>query len=170
MLLTLSQRHGILSICKVLGVSRSLILQWIARGILRPVRVGDSLGAVLGFSDMDLLAAALSRELRRRHMPMPGVVAACNWIHSQTLESLQAAWAEGRTLLFIVGNGEPLSRLLSHDSIFNNPGVDLKAAARAGVKVWTVDTKAAYEQLTSKLTAMSTRRQPKAEEQGVATS
>lgn len=167
MLLTLSHRHGILAICKTLGVSRSLVLQWIARGLLRPVRVGDSLGAVLGFSDMDLMAAAVSRELRRRHMPMPGVVAACQWIHAQTLESLQAAWAEGRTLLFIVGNGEPLSRLLSADSIFNNPGVDLKAAAKAGVKVWAVDTEKAYTQLRDKLTAMNDRK-PKTASQGAA--
>lgn len=166
MLLNLTQRHGILAICKTLGVSRSLVLQWIARGILRPVRVGDSLGAVLGFSDMDLMAAAVSRELRRRHMPMPGVVAACQWIHAQTLESLQAAWAEGRTLLFIVGNGEPLSRLLSPDSIFNNPGVDLKAAAKAGVKVWAVDTEKAYTQLRDKLAA--NERKPKTANEGAA--
>jgi hypothetical protein len=170
MLLKLNQRHGILAICKTLGVSRSLVLQWIARGILRPLRVGDSLGAVLGFSDIDLLAAAVSRELRRRHMPMPGVVAACNWIHTQTLESLQAAWAEGRVFLFIVGKGEPLSRLLSADSIFNNPGVDLKAAARAGLKVWAIDTQAAYTQLCDKLTEMNARGKRELVGQGAADS
>jgi hypothetical protein len=143
--------HGSSRLAEALGISRRQLDNWAALGIVRPARIGGLNRAVYAYCDVDVLAAALARELRRRGFGLPQAVAVADWIRGRSLEDLQDDWAQGRTLLFVVGDNDPLPRLLTREDIFHNEGIELDRALAAGVPVCVVDTREAYQQMHQKL-------------------
>ena len=143
--------HRTTEVAKALGVTRRTVTMWESRGVLRAIRIGNPNVRHFAFGEIEILAAALARDLRRRGFKLPQVVAIVNWLRTQTLESFQQQWHRGRTLLFCVGANEPFPSLLCRADIFDRPEIDLPAALAAGVAVAVIDTQEAYLQLTAKL-------------------
>lgn len=143
--------HRTTEVADLLGVTRRTIADWTERDILRPVRIGDCQQTLFGFETLEVLAAALAVDLRRRFFSLQQITIISNWLRSQSMEGLQEQWSQGRTLLFCVGSKTPFPRLLTRADIFENEDIDLAAALTAGVAVAAIDTEAAYRQLVERI-------------------
>jgi hypothetical protein len=119
--------------------------------ILHPVRIGDCHQTLFGFETIEVLAAALAVDLRRRGFSLAQVTEITNWVRVQTLCVLQRHWEQGRTLLLCVGDNQPFPKLLTRAEVFENTGIDLAAALTAGVAVAVIDTEEAYRQLVEQI-------------------
>lgn len=119
------------AIAKALGTSQNFLIGLANQGILTPLVVESAHSDSRAYPAEDILALAVSRRLKSRRMPLKMIVSVCNFLRTKTIDQLEAEWAIGRKFLLSVNRCPPLPALLSHDAIFDNPAIDLKAAADA---------------------------------------
>jgi len=137
---------------KAVRGARSTIKKMEEDGVLQPVAIGgNGKGGRHVYDELDLLAGGLAVELRDRGFPRPTVLAIVRWLRESSLEALRLDWAEGRSLIFAVGENEPCPVLLSHAAVFQNDEVDLAEAFRLGVPVAVVDLASLYRQMQSRI-------------------
>lgn len=136
---------------RILKINGRTLQRWCAAGFVRPEQIGgDGRGSRLLFDEFDLLIIATGQNLRARGFDYETTINIVARISSFTLERMQSAWSEGRTMLFVVGT-EVFPQLLARDSIYDNPQIDFAEAFEAGVPVAVIDVQAAYKQIESHL-------------------
>jgi DNA-binding transcriptional MerR regulator len=149
---TMLQRlHRTTEIAPLLNIHRRTVADWASKGILRSVPVGQGQQKVIGFETLEVLIAALARDLQRRGFTLDQITHVTNWLRTSSLHDLQEQWSRGKNFLFCIGGFPPCPRLLSQADIFDNGEIDLSAALAAGVAIALIDTETAYRQLLERL-------------------
>lgn len=138
-------------VSKALKIPPVQLKRWSKQAILTPLVVESANGDSRAYEESEILAVAVSRRMRGRRLPLSMIVSVCNFLRSKSIDELEAEWADGRKYLLSVNKCDPLPALLSHAAIFDNPAIDLKAAADAGVDVTLIDVAEAYRELKSKI-------------------
>jgi hypothetical protein len=132
---------------KLAGLTYRHACQLVERGAVVPLPGG----AWYRFGVCGVLAMALWPHCRRAGYGTQLCDRVARWVSLRTLDDLLDQFDRGERVLLIVGDGAPFPRLLAASTVFENPGIDIAAAMRAGVPVLALDIKAAYEQLQTQL-------------------
>src|SRR5687767_8382776 len=90
--------------CRVLGVTRKTVSEWVKMGIIKPAQAANHKGERHLFTIAQVLAMALARDLKLRgfRLPAAGAILALLW--DRSLAELEREWLLGRTHLLCVGS------------------------------------------------------------------
>jgi hypothetical protein len=142
---------GLGRLATALGKPRRSLLEWVRRGYIRPARVAAGCRSNCLLNPVDCLSYVVGHELQRNRFSMAEIALVTNWLRTRTIDGLQADWADGRHVMFVVAGCAPCPRLLKRGDIFDNPAIDFDAARKVGVHAVGVDLESAWRQLQSKL-------------------
>lgn len=136
---------------RTLGISKQKANEWAKRfSELRPERDGVGTGYTYRFSESQVLAIAVSLNLRNRGFSIQHAGNVCNWMLARDLSAFKDDWAVGRVLLVAVGD-KLHPRLLTHEAVYQNPAISLPEIFACGLPVAVIDTQAAFRLLMERL-------------------
>jgi len=138
-------------VVRLTGIPHKTLCRWVEAGFVRATKTAKGSGYHHVFTDHDVLAIALTVDLRRRGFSVKQASNVCRWLLDHPIGDLRSAWKQGRMLLLVVGDCDPFSRLLSRRQVFENPAIDLEAAFAIGVPVAVIDVQEAFRQIVAKL-------------------
>ncbi|MDZ4688510.1 MAG: hypothetical protein SH850_25835 [Planctomycetaceae bacterium] len=142
---------------EILGLSTTALARLVEAGIVDPLYRSPPRARGHRFDLPDLVGVALMQNLRKCGFDAGLAARVCRWVSQKTIDELREQFANGEHVLLAAGIADPFPRLLSPESMFANPAIDIPAAMQAGITVCAVDVRAALEQIEARLVANPVR-------------
>jgi DNA-binding transcriptional MerR regulator len=139
-------RYTSLQLSKLFNVSIKTLSRWVAIGLLNPAGRGR-----FSYGEIDVLAIGICRDMRAKGSEAAQIRPVLNWLRTRTIEELEAQCELGRVYMLQVGEQAPFHRMLTEAELFENPSIDLKAAAEVSLPLTIVNVAKAIEIMRQKL-------------------